>query len=52
MYGQDCRSQGIYFGNFFSVSDIFKLFPQDSLEVIVRNNKLDGPLVVICLLEA
>lgn len=52
MHGQNCRSQGIYCGNFFSVSDILKLFSQDSLEVIVRNTKLDGLLMVIYLLEA
>lgn len=50
MHGQNCG--GIYFGNFFPASDIAKLFSQDLLEVIVRNAKLDGPLVVIYLLEA
>lgn len=52
MHGQNCRSQGIYLGNFFCVSDILKLFSRDLLEVIARNPKLDGPLVVIYLLEA
>lgn len=50
MHGQNCRRN--YFGNFFLASDISKLFSQDLLEVIVRNAKLDGPLVVIYLLAA
>lgn len=52
VHGQNCSSQGIYLGDFFSVSDILKVFSQDLLQVIVRNTKLDGPLVVIYLLEA
>lgn len=52
MHGQNCRSQGIYFRNLCSASDTLKLFSQDLLEVIVRNTKLDGPLMVLYLLEA